>query len=95
MIRTSALTKTYPDGTTALHGIDLHVARGEAVVLLGSNGSGKSTLLRCLTRLLEPTSGTVQLGGVDVGQADAGPTSSPGDSASASRSPGCSCSSPR
>ena len=70
MIRTSQLTKTFPDGTVALHGIDLHVARGEAVVLLGSNGSGKSTLLRCLTRLLEPTSGTVQIGGVDAGQAD-------------------------
>lgn len=70
VISTKGLTKRYPDGTLALRDVDLNVAEGEAVVLLGSNGSGKSTLLRCLTRLLEPTSGTVHLGGVDVTAAD-------------------------
>jgi phosphonate transport system ATP-binding protein len=69
VIHTQRLTKTYPDGTVALDGVDLDVPRGEAVVLLGSNGSGKSTLLRCLTRLLEPTSGEIQIGGVDVASA--------------------------
>lgn len=66
MIRAHGLTKSYPDGTLALDRVDLQVARGEAVVVLGSNGSGKSTLLRCLTRLLEPTGGELEIGGVDV-----------------------------
>lgn len=66
MIQAQGLTKTYADGTVALDRVDLLVPRGEAVVLLGSNGSGKSTLLRCLTRLLEPTSGEVRIGAVDV-----------------------------
>lgn len=70
MITTQGLTKRYPDGTLALREVDLDIAAGEAVVLLGSNGSGKSTLLRCLTRLLEPTSGKVHIGGVEVTTAD-------------------------
>lgn len=71
LLRTEGLTKRYPDGTVALDGVDLSVERGEAVVLLGSNGSGKSTLLRCLTRLLEPTSGTVTIDATNVTAADA------------------------
>ncbi len=42
------------------------VAPGEVFVVMGLSGSGKSTLVRCLTRLIEPTAGTVRLGGVDV-----------------------------
>ncbi|MCA1782229.1 MAG: phosphonate ABC transporter ATP-binding protein [Dermatophilaceae bacterium] len=71
MLETEALTKRYPDGTVALDGVDLVVPSGAAVVLLGSNGSGKSTLLRCSVRLLEPTSGSVRIGDVDVVTADA------------------------
>ncbi|MBG9387662.1 ATP-binding cassette domain-containing protein [Caenimonas aquaedulcis] len=43
----------------ALHGIDLRVARGERLALIGANGSGKSTLLRLLHGLLAPTRGSV------------------------------------
>lgn len=50
----------------ALDGVNLEVSQGETVVLLGANGSGKSTLLKCLTRLVEPTSGTVHVNGVNV-----------------------------
>lgn len=50
--------------------IDLDVAEGEVFVVMGLSGSGKSTLVRCLTRLIEPTAGTVTIGGVDVTQAD-------------------------
>jgi len=60
------LVKVYPNGTRALDGVTLDIARGEFVVLLGLSGSGKSTLLRCINRLVEPTSGTVIFDGADV-----------------------------
>ena len=51
---------------TALQGVDLDVAPGEVFVVMGLSGSGKSTLVRCLTRLIEPTAGTIEIDGVDV-----------------------------
>jgi glycine betaine/proline transport system ATP-binding protein len=54
----------------AMRDIDLEVAPGEVFVVMGLSGSGKSTLVRCLTRLIEPTSGTVVIDGVDVTAAD-------------------------
>jgi oligopeptide/dipeptide ABC transporter ATP-binding protein len=50
-----------------LDGVDLEVATGEVVALLGPSGSGKSTLLRCLNRLEVPTEGVVYLEGQPVG----------------------------
>ena len=47
-----------------LKGIDLDVAPGEVVVIFGRSGSGKSTLLRCINFLEEPTSGSVEVGGI-------------------------------
>lgn len=47
-------------------GVDLDVAEGEAVSLIGANGSGKSTLLRCIVRLVEPTEGSILIHGQDV-----------------------------
>ena len=57
------MVKRYPDGTEALAGVDLTVARGETVALVGESGSGKTTLLRCFNRMVEPTSGEVLAGG--------------------------------
>jgi putative ABC transport system ATP-binding protein len=60
-----ALTKRYGQGDTAvdaLRGVDLHVAAGEVVGLVGPSGSGKSTLLKCLGAVIEPTSGRMTLG---------------------------------
>ena len=54
----------------AMRDIDLDVAVGEVFVVMGLSGSGKSTLVRCLTRLIEPTSGSVHIGGTDVTAAD-------------------------
>ena len=44
----------------------LDVMPGEILVLMGLSGSGKSTLVRCLSRLIEPTAGTIQFGGIDL-----------------------------
>jgi len=50
----------------ALSGVDLRVPDGQTVALIGTNGAGKSTLLRCLVRLIEPTEGTISIGGAQV-----------------------------
>jgi phosphonate transport system ATP-binding protein len=60
------LTKEYVGGRRALESINLAVAPGELVVVLGQNGSGKSTLLRCAVRLIEPTAGSVRVDGQDL-----------------------------
>ncbi|MGH8766480.1 MAG: amino acid ABC transporter ATP-binding protein, partial [Burkholderiales bacterium] len=49
-----------------LKGIDLAVAPGELVFIIGPSGSGKSTLLRCCNLLEEPTSGAVMVDGTDI-----------------------------
>jgi polar amino acid transport system ATP-binding protein len=49
-----------------LRGIDLKVLPQELVFIIGPSGSGKSTLLRCCNRLEEPTSGAIEVGGVDI-----------------------------
>jgi branched-chain amino acid transport system ATP-binding protein len=53
-------------GSEVLHGVDLRVADGEGVVVLGPNGHGKSTLLRAITGLLPVRSGEVLFGGQDI-----------------------------
>ncbi len=53
----------YPDGTRALADVDLAVAPGERIAIVGQNGSGKSTLVRQLNGLLRPTEGRVLIDG--------------------------------
>jgi phosphonate transport system ATP-binding protein len=66
LVKVKELTKIYPNGTTALHGVSFSVASGEFVVVVGKSGAGKSTLLRCINRLAEPTSGEVMLEGESI-----------------------------
>lgn len=54
------------DQTVAVRDVSFSVARGETFVVMGLSGSGKSTLIRCLSRLIEPTSGEVLLNGEDL-----------------------------
>lgn len=58
----------WPDGTRALDGIELSVAPGQVIAVVGPSGSGKSTLAALATRFLEPARGCVLLDGQDVRQ---------------------------
>ena len=65
MLKISDLTAHY-GAAQALFGVDLEVARGETIALVGANGAGKSTLLKCLMGLVKPTRGSITLNGKDV-----------------------------
>ena len=66
IISVKGLQKHYEGGVHALDGVDMDVARGEVVVIIGPSGSGKSTLLRSLNLLETPTSGQILVDGVDL-----------------------------
>ena len=60
------LVKRYKKGTEANRGIDFIAQKGEVIAILGPNGAGKKTFLRQLTTELKPTSGKIEVFGVDV-----------------------------
>ncbi|MFL6180002.1 MAG: ABC transporter ATP-binding protein [Actinomycetes bacterium] len=64
-----AVTKVYPDGTTAVRDVDLTVHSGEFMVLVGPSGCGKSTLLRMVAGLEDTTTGRIVIGDKDVTRA--------------------------
>src|SRR5690606_7423408 len=65
IVTVERLTKSFGSHET-LKGIDLTVEPIEVVVNIGASGSGKSSLLRCMNRLEDPTSGAIDLEGVDI-----------------------------
>ena len=72
MIEIQDLVKRF--GThTAVNNVSLSIGQGETLVLLGTSGCGKTTTLKMINRLIEPSSGTIRVDGVDVRQQD-GPT---------------------
>ncbi|MDB5666425.1 MAG: amino acid transporter ATP-binding protein family [Cypionkella sp.] len=70
MISIRGLTKRY-GANTVLDGIDLDIAAGERVAIIGPSGTGKSTLLRCLNYLDRPDSGVIRIGDLTVDAASA------------------------
>jgi polar amino acid transport system ATP-binding protein len=69
MIELTGVRKVF-GAQVVLEDIDLSVARGEVVCIIGASGSGKSTLLRCINLLEEPTLGKVVVDGVDLTDPD-------------------------
>ena len=91
MIRAQGLVKKFGD-FTAVDDISFDVAKGEIFAFLGPNGAGKTTTIKMLTTLLKPTSGSVELDGLDP--VDASERGAHSASASCFRTPASTTSSP-
>lgn len=65
-VRFDRVTFAYPGGPPVLHEVDLDIAAGTRVAVVGETGSGKSTIAKLLTRLMDPTAGAVLLDGIDL-----------------------------
>jgi osmoprotectant transport system ATP-binding protein len=70
MIEFRAVSKRFPGGTLAVDGFSLVIPSRKTTVLVGSSGSGKTTLLRMINRMVEVTSGTVEIDGEDIARLD-------------------------
>lgn len=66
ILEISKLTKRYGKGEAVLRDLDLAIDGPGTTAIIGSSGAGKSTLLRCINRLVEPTSGSIKLDGVEL-----------------------------
>lgn len=66
MIQFYNVTKTYPNGVTALYGVNLQIEKGEFVFIVGPSGAGKSTLIKLIFREEVPTKGQIYVGGRSI-----------------------------
>jgi ABC-2 type transport system ATP-binding protein len=66
VVTVAGLRKTYANGLTALHEIDLTIRRGEIFALLGPNGAGKTTLINIICGIVTPSAGSVLADGHDI-----------------------------
>ncbi|MDH6196299.1 osmoprotectant transport system ATP-binding protein [Mycobacterium frederiksbergense] len=70
MITFDNVSKVYPDGTVAVNNLTLTAPNGKITTLVGPSGCGKTTSMRMINRLIEPSSGTIELDGVDTQSLD-------------------------
>ena len=68
MIHMNNVTKVYPNGSTGVENINLHINKGEFVFIVGSSGSGKSTLMKLLLKELDPTEGDIIINKVNTNE---------------------------
>ncbi len=66
MIEFRSVKKQFPDGTVAVEDFSLVLPSRKTTVLVGSSGSGKTTLLRMINRMVDPSSGTIEIDGEDT-----------------------------
>ncbi len=66
MLIIDGLTKTYATGTKAINNLTFSITEPQVLAIIGPSGAGKSTLIRCINRLVEPSSGRVELNGTNL-----------------------------
>jgi osmoprotectant transport system ATP-binding protein len=66
MIEFRAVSKQYADGTTAVDDFSVTIPSRKTTVFVGSSGCGKTTLLRMINRMVDPTSGSIEIDGADI-----------------------------
>ncbi len=66
MIQFKEVTKTYPNGVSALRGVTLDIEQGEFVAIIGLSGAGKSTLLRTINQMIKISTGTLLVNDINV-----------------------------
>ncbi|QVI23596.1 ATP-binding cassette domain-containing protein [Nocardia tengchongensis] len=69
-IEFTGVSKTYPDGTTAVHDLSLRIESGSFTVFVGPSGCGKTTSMRMINRMISPSVGTITVGGQDISRVD-------------------------
>jgi osmoprotectant transport system ATP-binding protein len=67
MIEFRSVTKQYPDGTLAVDDFSLVIPSRQTTVFVGSSGCGKTTILRMINRMVDPTSGSIEIDGDEIG----------------------------
>ncbi|HHV72734.1 MAG TPA: betaine/proline/choline family ABC transporter ATP-binding protein [Clostridia bacterium] len=70
MIRFENVTKQYDLNSIAVDNLNLHIRKGEILILIGPSGCGKTTTMKMINRLIEPTSGKIYIQGEDAGKLD-------------------------
>jgi osmoprotectant transport system ATP-binding protein len=70
MIEFRSVSKRFADGTLAVDDFSLQLPARKITVLVGSSGSGKTTLLRMINRMVDPTSGTIEIDGADISRVE-------------------------